>query len=67
MTIQPAENGAILPSQSLPLIPTVRQSKKAPQPTTEQGRAEAIRVAKAKLSRRSSLRKQRDAQKTQDC
>jgi hypothetical protein len=64
MATQPAENGATTPFQSLPLIPAVRRPQNASQPTKAQGRAEAIRIAKAKITRRSSLRKQRQAQRS---
>jgi hypothetical protein len=63
MRTQPIENGATMPTQVLPIMPTVGEKKKAPQPKKEPTRMEAIRSAKARMSRRSSLQKQRQALK----
>jgi hypothetical protein len=47
----------------LPMMPTGRRLKEAPQPKKKRTRTEAVRVAKAKITRRNSLRKQREALK----
>ena len=62
MSVQPAEHQSIAPTQSQPMLPT---TDKVPQPVRNKTstRAEAIRVAKARIVRRNSLRKQRQLQK----
>jgi hypothetical protein len=62
MTMQPLERGS-MPTQGLPRMPTVGKPAKTPQPKRQPTRIEAVRAAKARISRRNSLRKQRDAQK----
>jgi hypothetical protein len=62
MPTQPFARDSIQPKPILPMMPTAGkvanpQAKKKPIST----RTEAVRVAKAKLIRRNSLRKQRDA------
>jgi hypothetical protein len=52
-----------MPTQALPMMPMVGKPMKAPQPKKQPTRTEAVRAAKAKITRRESLRKQRDAQK----
>jgi hypothetical protein len=62
MSVQPVEHGSITLMQSRPeTSETNKQPKKASrkQPT----RADAVRIAKAKISRRGSLSKQRQALK----
>ncbi|KJC50435.1 hypothetical protein UP09_05275 [Bradyrhizobium sp. LTSP885] len=61
MKTQPVENGSIMPT--LPMMPTVGEQRKTPQPKKEPSRMEAIRSAKARITRRSSLQKQREALK----
>jgi hypothetical protein len=63
MTMQPRERGAIMPTQGLPMMPSVGKPLTAPQPKQQPTRTEAVRAAKARTMRRNSLRKQRDAQK----
>jgi hypothetical protein len=58
----PLERGS-MPTQGLPMMPTVGKAAKTPQPKLQPTRAEAGRAAKARIMRRNSLRKQRDAQK----
>jgi len=67
MGMQPAEHG-LTPTQMLPLMPAAKgktkQEAKRPAPEKKQKtRTEAVRAVKARLTRRNSLRKQRDAQK----
>lgn len=42
---------------------TIRKGKKTVLQEEQQARVEAVRVAKARITRRNSLRKQREAQK----
>ena len=65
MRTQPIERGSIRPTQVLPLMPAVGKQKKTPQPKQPPTRVEALRAAKAKITRRSSLQKQRQALKGQ--
>jgi hypothetical protein len=60
MRTQPIENGSTMPTQ---VMPTVGEQRKTPQPKKEPTRMEAIRSAKARMTRRSSLQKQREALK----
>jgi hypothetical protein len=43
--------------------PTIGEDKKAPVPKDQQTRMAVVRAAKARISRRNSLRMQREAQK----
>jgi hypothetical protein len=61
MTTQPVRRGSVMPTQALPMMPAAGKGLKAPHPKKQPTRTEAVRVAKAKISRRESLRKQRDA------
>jgi hypothetical protein len=63
MTMQPVERGSTMPTQGLPIMPTVGKAAKTQQPKQQPTRMEAVRAANAKITRRNSLRKQRDAQK----
>ena len=63
---QPVENTPVA-TQMLPLMPGARETttpraKPAP-PKQPRTRTEAVRAALARITRRNSLRKQRDAQK----
>jgi hypothetical protein len=61
MSVQPAADGSNAPTQLLMMPTTLADTKtlsKKPSP-----RAQAVRVAKARIMRRNSLRKQRQAQK----
>jgi hypothetical protein len=62
MRTQPIERASIMPTQVLPMMPTTgKKMKTGSQPNQKLTRAEAVRVAKAKITRRNSLRKQREA------
>jgi hypothetical protein len=61
MRTQPVERASMMPTQVLPMMPTVGKVAKTPQPKQETTRTEAVRVAKARITRRNSLRKQREA------
>ena len=66
MGLQPVEHGPLEPTQMLPLMPGTKQggATKPPAPAKKQRtRAEAVRAVLARITRRNSLRKQRDAQK----
>jgi hypothetical protein len=75
MGMQPPAHGPTAATQMLPLMPGARAKKKdmkgetrqPPGPPAERKepptRAEAVRAAWARITRRKSLRKQRDAQK----
>ena len=58
MRTQPIKRDLIVPTQ-----PTVRTVTKAPHPKRKPTRTEAVRAAKAKMTRLGSLRKQREALK----
>ena len=62
MSVQPAEHQSIAPTQSQPMAST---ADRVPQPVRKKTstRAEGVRVAKARIVRRNSLRKQRQLQK----
>jgi hypothetical protein len=70
MRMQPVAHGPNAPTQMLPTMPVAgtetKQEAKIPTPGKKQTRAEAVRAALARITRRNSLRKQRDAQKTED-
>jgi hypothetical protein len=62
MSVQPVEHGSKTAAQAqlmLTKTPNSAQTKQSP-------RAEAVRIAKAKMSRRKSLKKQRQAQRVSD-
>jgi hypothetical protein len=64
MRTQPVERASNVPTPVLPMMPMGGKLKKAPQPRQKTTtRTEAVRVAKAKITRRNSLRKQRQALK----
>jgi hypothetical protein len=60
MSVQPVQHGSIAPTQ-LSMMPTAEAETKAPK--KQSPRTEAVRMAKARIMRRASLRKQRQAQK----
>lgn len=60
MSVQPVAHGSIAPMQ-LRMMPTAEAEAKASKKQTP--RTEAVRIAKARIMRRNSLRKQRLAQK----
>jgi hypothetical protein len=61
MSIQPGRYVTICPA--LPLMPTAGEPSETPTSRKRDTRSDAVRVAKAKISRRRSLKKQREAQK----
>lgn len=62
MSVQPFEHGSITLLQSQPMASeTNRKPKKVS--NKQSTRADAVRIAKAKISRRGSLNKQRQALK----
>ncbi|MDP1581816.1 MAG: hypothetical protein Q8M18_00110 [Bradyrhizobium sp.] len=62
MSVQPVEHGSITPMQSRPLASeATNKPKKAS--WKQSSRSDAMRIAKAKISRRGSLSKQRQALK----
>jgi hypothetical protein len=61
MTTQPLRRGSVMPTQALPMMPAAGKALNAPHPKKQPTRTEAVRAAKAKITRRESLRKQRDA------
>jgi hypothetical protein len=63
MSVQPIEHSSTAPIQLLATVPTLREETKTALPEKQQARMEAVRVAKARIMRRSSLWKQRQAQK----
>jgi hypothetical protein len=62
MSVQPVEQGSTAANQLPAAAPTMGEDKKTPLPKKHQARMEAVRVAKARIMRRNSLRKQRQAQ-----
>jgi hypothetical protein len=60
MSVQPVQHGSVAPTQ-LRMEPTV--GAETPRPKKQTPRTEAVRIAKARIMRRNSLRKQRQAQK----
>jgi hypothetical protein len=61
MRMQPIERVSIIATPVLPMMPSAGKVKKAPQSKQEPTRTDGVRVAKAKITRRNSLRKQREA------
>src|SRR4051795_6351048 len=63
MNVQPAAHGSRTPTQSQPMMPSAGKKPNTTVPKKQSTRTEALRAAKAGISRRNSLRKQRQAQK----
>ena len=63
MSVQPVEHSSTAPNQLPAMASTIGEEKKTPLPKNQQARMDAVRVAKARIMRRNSLRKQRQAQK----
>jgi hypothetical protein len=61
MRTRPIERASIIATPVLPMVPTAGKLKKAPQPKQKPTRTDDVRAAKAKITRRNSLRKQREA------
>ena len=62
MSVQPVVHGSIAATKSV-MMPTVGGQQRTPLSKSQQIRADAVRTANARIVRRSSLRKQRLAQK----
>jgi hypothetical protein len=62
MSVQPARHGSIAATQ-LRMEPTAGAETQALGRKKQTARTEAVRIAKARITRRNSLRKQRQAQK----
>jgi hypothetical protein len=63
MSVQPVERSSIETTKLLAMVPTVRGQQRKPLAKAQQARADAVRTANARIMRRNSLRKQRQAQK----
>jgi hypothetical protein len=61
MRMQPIERASMMPTPVLPMMPTAANAKTSMGPKQKPTRADGVRVAKAKITRRDSLRKQREA------
>ena len=62
MSVQPIEHSSIAATK-LAMVPMVGGQQRTPLPKAQQARADAVRAANARIMRRNSLRKQRQAQK----
>jgi hypothetical protein len=64
MSMQPADRSSTMPAPMLPAMSLSNEPvrRQAALPKTK-SRTDAVRAAKAKITRRNSLRKQRQAQK----
>jgi hypothetical protein len=60
MRMQSIERASVMPT---PMMPIARKATKPAQPKKQPTRTEAVRSAKARITRRNSLQKQRDALK----
>jgi hypothetical protein len=65
MGMQPSHHGSTLPFSSQPVAPALvgADAPVTPPAKTRPTRIDAVRIAKARIMRRNSLRKQRQAQK----
>jgi hypothetical protein len=63
MSVQPHEHSSTARNQLPTMMSTVGEDRKTPLPKSQHARMEAVRAAKARIMRRNSLRKQRQAQK----
>jgi hypothetical protein len=65
MKTQPIERVSIMPTPLKPMMPTVGlKAEKTLHPIEKTSRADAVRSAKANITRRNSLRKQREELKS---
>jgi len=62
MSIQPTEHSSTAATRSA-MVPTVGGQQTPLLPKAQKARADAVRAANARIMRRNSLRKQRQAQK----
>jgi hypothetical protein len=60
MSVQPNDRTCTARNQRA--MPTIGEDKKTPLPKDQQARVAAVRAAKARITRRNSLQKQREAQ-----
>ena len=63
MSVQPVEHSSTARNQQPAMMSTRGEDKKAPLPESQQARMDAVRAVKARITRRNSLLKQRQAQK----
>jgi hypothetical protein len=63
MVMQPVANDLTAPTPMLPVMPAAGAGTEAKVPAAKK-KHDAVRTAKARISRRNSLQKQRAAQKT---
>jgi hypothetical protein len=61
MITQPIERASIMPTPVLPMMPTAGKAKTSMGLKQKPTGADGVRIAKAKITRLNSLRKQRDA------
>jgi hypothetical protein len=62
MSMQPVEHRSIALNQRPAVVSRISEDNKTPLQKKQQARMEAVRVAKARITRRNSLKKQRQAQ-----
>jgi hypothetical protein len=65
MSTQPVEHRATVPTEVQPVMPTTESKRRMMEPKTQSTKPRKLSVEKALVSRRNSLRKQREAQKAQ--
>jgi hypothetical protein len=65
MSTQPVENRATVPTEVQPGMPTTGRQRRIAGPKMLSIKTKKLSTEKAQLSRQGSLRKQREAQKTQ--
>lgn len=63
MSMQPIEHSSTAPTYQLAMTPTAGEQQKTPPLKKQKTRADAVRAAIARITRRNSLRTQRAAQK----
>lgn len=63
MSVQPVEHSSIALNQRPTMVAWIREDK-TPLSKEQKARMEAVRAAKARIMRRKSLRKQRQAQES---
>jgi hypothetical protein len=62
MSVQP--NDRTYTARNQRALPTIGEDKKTPLPNDQEARMADVRAAKARITRRNSLQKQREAQKS---
>jgi hypothetical protein len=63
MSMQPVVHGSTMQAPVLPPMPGSNAAEHSGAPKAKPTRTDAVRAAKARITRRNSLRKQRQAQK----